>query len=74
MLMNTSVVGRMRRVVHLNAYSSPKSLSSEALDVSEICVDTRQHFEPLKDYKQVNRNTTYNPKLFISPPFINTHS
>jgi hypothetical protein len=31
---STSVVGRMRRVVHLNAYSSPKSLSLEALDVT----------------------------------------
>jgi hypothetical protein len=38
---------------------------------SEICVDTHQHFEqPLKDCKQVSKNTIYHPKLLFFAPFI----
>ena len=44
-LMIKTVVGGIKRVVHLKAYNSPKSSSSADLDVTEVGVNSSQNLQ-----------------------------
>lgn len=71
-LITNSVVGGMSRVVHLNAYSSPNSLSSEAFAVTVKLVSMPAN--TLENCKKMSRDSSNHPKLFVPPPFFDAHS
>lgn len=74
-LMIKTVVGGIKRVVHLKAYNSPKSSSSADLDVTEVGVNSSQNLqETLHNSKEMCWYTTNDPELLISPPFFNANS